>query len=244
MKNKILLLSTIFSIVFVSFASAQEAITDQYCDAKSPCPKGLECYNFPNIGLRCANPNACNYFECPKGTQCLTEEIYPPSVICSCVGPACTVSSEDEQTVTYDVMTQAVVYTTGKDNKTVSHNITLKQTTSGNMGILETKFASVKYANKLAVNESKLFMETSVGKKQINIMPEEAVAASEMPNINLIEKIELKEEAKSPVYSVKGKKQAKILFVLPVNLRIETRISAETGKIISIKKPWWGFLAW
>jgi hypothetical protein len=73
-------------------------ITEQECSIDNPCPEGLECFSFPEMGLRCAEENPCNYYECPEGTECLVEETYPASVICSCVGPECPTTSNDEQT--------------------------------------------------------------------------------------------------------------------------------------------------
>jgi len=72
-------------------------ITDQWCDAINPCPEGLECFSFPGIGLRCAQPNPCSYFECPEGTQCLVAAIYPGLVRCS-------ISREETTTTTTTTM--------------------------------------------------------------------------------------------------------------------------------------------
>jgi len=53
----------------------------------------------------------------------------------------------------------------------------------------------------------------------------------------------LKEESEKAVYSVSGTRQAKIIAVFSVDMKIQAKVSAETGEIISIKKPWWSFLA-
>lgn len=249
-KNKIIfsVLPVSLGLFLVSMSNAQVSeypqITEQFCDAINPCPEGLECFSFPGIGLRCTQPNPCSYFKCPQGTQCGIAESYPGQVMCSCVGPECPATSEDEQTVSYDLLTQTVIHTIDQNEQPVSHDISLWKTTPGNKGILETTFASVECSNELIVEESKLFMKTSVGKEPINVMPEDAIAVSETPNIESIKKIELKEESQKSVYSVKGIKQARILFIFPVSLEIETKVNAETGKIISVKKPWWSFLAW
>lgn len=220
-------------------------ITEQECDLMNPCPEGLGCFTFSSIGLRlkCAQPNPCSYFKCPEGTQCLVQETYPSQVVCSCVGPECPATSEDEQTV-YELLTQTVIHTIDQNEQPVSHEISLWKTTLENKGILETAFASVKYSNELIVKESKVFMKTSVGEKPINVMPENAIAVSETPDIKSIKKIELKEETQKPVYSMEGIKRARLFFLFPVSLKIETKVSAETGQVISVKKPWWSFLAW
>lgn len=62
-------------------------ITEQTCDAMNLCPEGLECFNFIEIGLRCAQPNPCSYYKCPDNTQCIIAESSPPQVICGCIAP-------------------------------------------------------------------------------------------------------------------------------------------------------------
>jgi len=92
-------------LFLVSFAFAQEEInknypqiTEQWCDLNNPCPEGLECNSFPNIGLRCAEHSPCSYYECSEGYECRVAASYPGSVTCSCVGPECPTSSGDEDT--------------------------------------------------------------------------------------------------------------------------------------------------
>jgi uncharacterized membrane protein YkoI len=73
-------------------------------------------------------------------------------------------------------------------------------------------------------------------------LPEETL--SKVANATQVGTIELREESQQPIYSVKGMTQTKLLFVIPVSMKIETKISAETGNVISVSKPWWSFLAW
>nr|NIO45135.1 hypothetical protein [Candidatus Aenigmarchaeota archaeon] len=53
------------------------------CDAETSCPTKLECFSFPNIGLRCAAPNPCSYYKCAPWRKCVVGESYPPQVICT-----------------------------------------------------------------------------------------------------------------------------------------------------------------
>lgn len=238
----------VFGLFLIPLVSAQISgypqITEQFCDAMIPCPEGLECFSFPGIGLRCTQPNPCSYYKCPIGTQCVVAESYPGQVICSCVGPECPAASGAEETVEYDLLTQTVIHVIKPDEQTVSHNISLWKATPGNKSILETALASAEYSNELVVENSKLFMRTSAGKKQINVLPEEAIGVSETPNIGSIKKIELEEESQRPIYSVEGEKPVKILGIFSITLGIETKVSAETGDVISVNKPWWSFIAW
>ncbi len=95
---------------------------------------------------------------------------------------------------------------------------------------------------KIFIEENKLYLETSTGNKRINLLPEEA--SSKATEITTVKEIELKEENTRPIYLVKGEKSARIFAIFPVTLEIETKVSAETGEVISVKKPWWSFLAW
>lgn len=110
-------------------------------------------------------------------------------------------------------------------------------------GVLETQTASVEYTGRLEVKESNIFMDTSAGLKQILLLPEDAIKASETPGKEDVKKVELKEESQKPVYSVTGTRKAKFLYILPVSIDVETNIDAENGKVVSVNKPWWSFLA-
>ncbi len=79
-------------------------------------------------------------------------------------------------------------------------------------------------------------------KKQINILPEDAIKISEIDKESA--KIEFIEKYQKSVYSVVGMKQAKLLSIIPVSMEIKTEVDAETGRIISISNPWWSFLTW
>jgi len=94
----------------------------------------------------------------------------------------------------------------------------------------------------IKIENSKLYIETSVGYQEIKISPKEA--SSKAREITTLKKIEVKEESQKPIYSVKGTREAKLLFIIPVSMEIEIKVDVETGNVISINKPWWSFLAW
>jgi len=52
--------------------------------------------------------------------------------------------------------------------------------------------------------------------------------------------IELDEDG---IYQVQGKKKARLFFLFPVRERVRAQINSETGEVIRIRNPWWGFLA-
>ncbi len=246
MKQKILLFLISLNLFVIPILIIQAVeypqITDKFCDAINGCPNGFECYSFPGIGLRCAQPNPCDYFKCPEETKCAIAESYPERVICGggrCEGEEC------ESVISYDLSTknETIIHIEKSNNQNVSQNITLWKATSGNKGVLETAIASAVYSNELTIENAKLFMETSGGKKQINVLPEDAIIISETPNKEFVDKIELKEESQKPIYSVRGIKKVKILFIIPLSMNIETKIDAQTGDKISVNKSWWAFLA-
>lgn len=109
-------------------------------------------------------------------------------------------------------------------------------------GVLETSVASAEYEGDFFVSGSNLVMNTSTGQRQINIMPEDAVNISGASLSNV--KVGLKETNQKPVYSVIGTRQARLFFIMPVQMEINTDVDAGTGAIISVTKPWWSFLAW
>ncbi len=227
-------------------------ITNISCDSCNPCAEGLECISFPGIGSRCAQSNPCSYYPCPPNTECnvlrtAMAQVCPdgrnvgvvPRVNCQCVGPDCPVA-DGETGISYDAKTGKVEIIKGA--KKVSTEITIR-TAPGYKGILETPIVSAKFSKELVIEESKLLMRTSAGRKTINILPEDAVAVSATPKIEMVKAIELGEESQKPVYSVVGTKQARIFFIIPVSMEVTTKINAETGNVISVNKPWWSFLA-
>jgi hypothetical protein len=105
----------------------------------------------------------------------------------------------------------------------------------------------VETTEKVSVTNSKLYVETSAGNKEIKIMPETASekAIERLGELNFT--IELKEVGKGEevkvVYEAKAKKQGRFLGLFKVKGEVSTDIDSETGEIISTKKPWWSFLA-
>lgn len=155
---------------------------------------------------------------------------------CVCNGNTVTCPTQSE-TITTPIQSGTV--TSGGSSGTTQ--IQIGKTSSGTVSIKQGKVEATT-TQKLNVMESKVYMETSSGVKEVKILPEEA--SSKATAVTEVGAIELKEESQQPIYSVKGTKQAKLLFVIPVSMQIETKVNAESGNVISVKKPWWSFLAW
>ncbi|HEY9205885.1 MAG TPA: hypothetical protein VIO58_08180 [Candidatus Methanoperedens sp.] len=79
---------------------------------------------------------------------------------------------------------------------------------------------------------------TDNGSIVISITPEELTAKKELIN-QTIQKIELKSEENKVLYHVDGIKPARLLFLIPVSINIQTDIDAASGNVETIKSPWW-----
>jgi hypothetical protein len=54
------------------------------------------------------------------------------------------------------------------------------------------------------------------------------------------ENITLTEEG---YYDIQAKKHARLFWIIPVKERVQTQVDAETGSVVKVRNPWWGFLA-
>ncbi|MEM5766465.1 MAG: hypothetical protein QW423_02430 [Candidatus Aenigmatarchaeota archaeon] len=95
----------------------------------------------------------------------------------------------------------------------------------------------------LKFENSSLKVETAKKEVFVNLMPNLAEKIILVNKKQKIEMMELKSEEDKTVYEVEGKKDAKLLWIIPVTVPIKTQVNAEDGKIEKIEKPWWSFLA-
>ena len=103
-------------------------------------------------------------------------------------------------------------------------------------------------------NKTKLKMELSNGRNaEIKIMPDTA-SETALQRLRLkvcsVENnctIELKEVGKGnqtqAAYEIQAQRHAKLLGMFRLKMQTKAQISAETGELIRVKKPWWAFLA-
>ncbi len=63
-----------------------------------------------------------------------------------------------------------------------------------------------------------------------------------LENKDLVSVTDIKPTFNNYFYEVKAEKQIRILFLIPAKMEVELFIKAETGEVISEKKPWWAFL--
>lgn len=103
---------------------------------------------------------------------------------------------------------------------------------------------TVRTRNKLQFKMNQLFIETPQKNISINVIPSVAtqVIMTKEP-IDEIKNAELEvENDKNATYKIEGNRKARLLGLIPIELKIRARVSAETGDILSVEKPWWSFL--
>lgn len=98
-------------------------------------------------------------------------------------------------------------------------------------------------------NKTKIKVKLSNGRKaEIKVMPDTASerAIERLGQLNFT--IVLKEipvgNNKTVAYELQAERHMRILGLFRIKAQVKAQIDAETGEIISIKKPWWAFLAY
>jgi hypothetical protein len=89
-------------------------------------------------------------------------------------------------------------------------------------------------------SSSKVYVETSIGKKLIKILPDDAIKTS---GIEDVKEITIIEEQGKAVYLISGTNNGKLFFIIPVSEDVAQEIDTGAGNVVLIKKPWWAFLA-
>lgn len=76
----------------------------------------------------------------------------------------------------------------------------------------------------------------------INLLPDQVQEKIRNKTRTTLENqtIELDEDG---IYQIQGKKKARLFFLFPVREKVRAQVDPETGEIIKIRNPWWGFLA-
>lgn len=83
-----------------------------------------------------------------------------------------------------------------------------------------------------------------VGRRPLKVLPDEVLEKIKRKLKNVLpEEIKLRVEENKPVYQVKAKVKGRLLFIIPVEIPVETEVDAETGTVVRIRKPWWSIFA-
>jgi hypothetical protein len=109
------------------------------------------------------------------------------------------------------------------------------------------------FSQEMLQNRTNLHVALSNGRNaEVKIMPETAsqtalnrlrlnVCNNETCNISLKE-VGMGNQTRL-AYQVKAEKRARFLGIFGTNMSVSTEVDAETGQVISTKRPWWSFLA-
>lgn len=104
-------------------------------------------------------------------------------------------------------------------------------------------------------NKTKLKVQLSNGKNaEIKIMPDTAServlerlrlkVCNESNNCTIeLKEVGKNQEEREVAYEVQVQRHMRILALFRVKAQVKAQVSAETGEIIVVKKPWWAFLA-
>ena len=52
----------------------------------------------------------------------------------------------------------------------------------------------------------------------------------------------MKEVDSGQLYQIKGIREAKLLWIIPIEIEVTIDIDIHAGEIITEERPWWGFL--
>lgn len=119
--------------------------------------------------------------------------------------------------------------------------VTVESRVSSGETKISTGEVSASTKESMEVKENKVFLK----QKEVKIMPDEANGtAITSAGLTSVAMTELKTEEQKPVYLVQGNRSSKLLFFIPVSIETIAKIDASSGDVISVKKPWWSFLAW
>lgn len=162
--------------------------------------------------------------KCPVGCTCENETTTCPA-------------SETKQ-----IIVPVVSFVGAQEVTTVPVKI---EVTPGDKVSITSRAVTAVTVEKVVVEGNRLFIGGSENANPANVLPHEVPSiAINSANVTSVRHIELKTEEQKPVYEVTGSREARLLFVIPVSVPMRTKIDAADGKIISVQKPWWNFLAW
>ena len=107
---------------------------------------------------------------------------------------------------------------------------------AANEAIIEVNRTGARTSEEIRVEGLQLYL----GSSEVNIMPDEVLEAGLKPQV--VYDIELKTIDGEPVYVTNGLASGRLLWLIPVDIEIETTIDAQSGEVIQEEAPWWEFL--
>jgi uncharacterized membrane protein YfhO len=122
-----------------------------------------------------------------------------------------------------------------------SRTMTIYAGKSGNM-IVQVKEINASTNVTLYKSNGKVYGIFNGNETKEIILPDEAKEKIQNKTRTKLqnESINLTEEGN---YEINAKKEAKLLWAIPIKERVRAQVNAETGEIIRTRNSWWGFLA-
>ena len=219
------------------------------------CADGGPCRNTPAMpagqvvpGIAMPNSGSQVLKEAPETKG---ENPYPAAPPQSaCIGGNC----EGISTITMDISGISIESRPSATNSTAARSalnailevdvgkekITLKKNEGRGTEISSNGVAATT-TEKIEISEGKM----KVAGSPVSLMPGGAAQKAAQANGNqVVQSISIKAQgpAGAPVYVVEGKRQAKILGIIPVEIGTTTKIDAQTEQVVSVEKPWWSIL--
>ncbi len=82
-----------------------------------------------------------------------------------------------------------------------------------------------------------------ISKGETIVMPKKAISAISNDPTLIIKKIALESDQQDKqIYNIEKIEKGKFLGIVTTEVIVEAKVDASTGKLISLKKPWWSFL--
>ena len=105
---------------------------------------------------------------------------------------------------------------------------------------IQTGNLTVRTRERLRLRLNQLYIETPHKNISITVIPSVAtqIVMTKEP-IDKISEYELNMENETAMYRIEGVRRARLLGIIPVELKIRARVNAETGDVINVEKPWW-----
>jgi hypothetical protein len=120
--------------------------------------------------------------------------------------------------------------------------MTIQAGQSGNT-IIQSKKINASTNVELYKSENKIYgIFKDNQTKELNIFPDELQKKIREKIQTRLENQTLKLD-ENGIYQMRAEKRARLFGIFPVKATIQAEINSETGEIIRIKNPWWGFLA-
>ncbi len=234
----------------------KECGDDGCCGSCGTCAYGKMCNNSKCTDISLSNTSCTENWQCSNWGSCINEQ---QTRLCSDYNNCGTITNKpltargcDSSTPIEENQPSVQVQQPNISQNEQSQSIiksevyisNKKVTIEKNEGKSIIRAEDLQVATTLKVVEefSKVYIQTSSGKKvELKMLPEEA--KNKATKIENAENLEIGEENGNVVYIISGTKQARLLFLFPIEARVEQKIDIKNGEVVSTKKPWWHIFA-